>query len=185
MRLQTEETVCHRRIALFLQQRNRQEFALRFAHFSAVGIQMQHMEPLRAPFMPEIRLALRDLIGVMREDIVDAAAVQVERFAGKFHADAGAFDMPARIAEAPRALPFQLLIVKLGLREPEHKIEVFLLEVVEPVILIEIRGIEVDIAARDIGIALFEQLLHSGNELRNASGCRLHDFRCFSLLPES
>ena len=74
---------------------------------------MRHMAPLRAPRMAEVALRLRDLVRVVREGIVDAAAVQVEVFAVVFHRNAGTFDVPARIADAPRRVPFQGLILEL------------------------------------------------------------------------
>ena len=58
MALQAEEAINQRIIPLFFQQGNRQELALGFAHFSGAGIQMVHMEPLRAPLMPHIAFAL-------------------------------------------------------------------------------------------------------------------------------
>ncbi len=70
------------------------------------------MEPVVAPFMPKIGFALRNLIGMVRENIVDTAAVQIEGFPQMLHADGGALDMPARISHAPRAFPFQFLILK-------------------------------------------------------------------------
>ena len=74
---------------------------------------MRHMAPLRAPRMAQIALALCDLIRVVREGIVDSAAVQVKIFAVVFHRNAGTFDVPARIADAPRRVPFQGLILEL------------------------------------------------------------------------
>ena len=65
-----------------------------------------YMEPVITPFMSDVRLTLRDLIRMMREDIVHTAAVNIHVFAQMLHADAGAFDMPARISYAPRTVPF-------------------------------------------------------------------------------
>ena len=72
--------------------------------------------------MPDICLALRNLVRMVREDIIHTAAVDVEPLAEIFDADAGALDVPARIAEPPRAFPFQLLIVEFRFGEPKHKI---------------------------------------------------------------
>ena len=112
------------------------------------------MEPIVAPLVPDVCLGLRDLVGVMREGVVDAAAVNVQIFAQMLHADAGAFDVPAGIANSPRAVPFQLLVVKFGFGEPKNKVgfvslvvirlhaltdsdfQIFLLKVVEHVILL-------------------------------------------------
>ena len=50
------------------------------------------MEPLRAPCMAKVAFGLRNLVGVVREGIVHAAAVQVEVFAVVLHGDARALD---------------------------------------------------------------------------------------------
>ena len=71
------------------------------------------MEPLRAPIVAEIRLGLGYLVSVMRESVVDSSAVQVEVFAVVFFFFSGALDVPARLSEPPRRLPFELLILKL------------------------------------------------------------------------
>ena len=64
--------------------------------------------------------------------------------------------MPARVANTPRTIPFKLLVIKFRLGEPKNKVclialisvlfntftnsdsEVFLLEVVEDVLLVEL-----------------------------------------------
>ena len=71
------------------------------------------MEPVIAPLVSEISLGLRDLIGVVRKGVVDPAAVDIEIFAEVLHAYAGALNVPAGISHAPRAVPFEFLIVKL------------------------------------------------------------------------
>src|SRR3546814_3545820 len=53
--------------------------------------------------------ALRDLVLVVREDEIEAAAVDVEDLAQVFQRHRGAFDVPARAAAAPGALPARLL----------------------------------------------------------------------------
>ena len=50
-------------------------------------------------------LALRYLAFVMREDVVNAAGVNVERFAKILDGHGGTFYVPAREAFAPRAIP--------------------------------------------------------------------------------
>ena len=56
--------------------------------------------------------------------------MQIEVFTEVLHADAGAFDMPAGVAYAPRAVPFEFLVFKLGLREPENEISLIALVLV-------------------------------------------------------
>ena len=77
--------------------------------------------------MPEICLALRDLVRVVREGVVYAAAVDIEPLAEIFERYCRAFDMPAGITDAPRAFPFQLLRVELRFCEPEHEISLIAL----------------------------------------------------------
>ena len=53
-------------------------------------------------------LALRNLVLVMREDEILAAAMDIQRLAEVLHAHRGALDVPARAAHAPRGLPRRL-----------------------------------------------------------------------------
>ena len=122
MTLQAEQAVNNGVIALLLQKRYRQKFPLGFGHFSAFRVQMMHMEPVAAPFMTEISLRLRNFIGVVRESIVNAAAMDVQILPEMLEADAGALNMPAGIADAPRGIPFERLIFKFRLGKPQHKV---------------------------------------------------------------
>ena len=83
---------------------------------------MVDMEPVLAPLMSQICLALRDLIRVMGKDIIDTAAVEIEGFAEVLDADARTLNVPSRVSDAPRTIPFQLLVLKFGFRKPEDKI---------------------------------------------------------------
>ena len=67
------------------------------------------MEPIIAPFVTEISLALRYFVGVVRESVVNAAAMDIKVLAEIFERNSRALDVPARISDAPRAVPFQLL----------------------------------------------------------------------------
>ena len=122
MALQAEQAVAQRVVALLLEQRDRQEFALGFGHFAAGGIQVHDVHPVVAPVVADVALGLRDLVRVVREGVVDAAAVDVQILAEVLHRDAGALDVPAGVADAPRGIPLERLILKLGLGEPEHKV---------------------------------------------------------------
>ena len=82
--------------------------------------------------------------------------------------------MPAGVADSPRGIPFKLLVVKLGLGEPENKVclvslicvllnalanaylKIFLLEVIEHVIFIQLGCIKIAVSASLVCIALFE-----------------------------
>ena len=83
---------------------------------------MLYMEPVIAPFMSEITFRLCDLIGVMWENIIHTAAMDIHVLAEMFDTDAGAFNMPSRITDAPWAIPFQCLVFKFGFGEPEHEV---------------------------------------------------------------
>ena len=149
--------------------------------------------------MTEIGFALRDLIGVMRKGVVHAAAVDVEVFAVVLFADAGALDVPAGIAQAPRRFPFQLLILKFGFGEPEHKVgfvalvlvllhavahadsQILLVHVAEHVVGAQLGGVKVDVAAGKIGVALFEQNRDHVDKLVDTVGSRLHHVGAFDV----
>ena len=83
---------------------------------------MVDMEPLGAPGVAQVALGLGDLVGVVGEGVVDAAAVEVQILAVVLHGDAGALNVPAGIAHAPGGIPLQGLILKLGLGEPEDEV---------------------------------------------------------------
>ena len=115
-----------------------------------------NMEPVVAPLVTQISFTLSYLVGVVRECVVDTAAVKVKIFTKMLHADAGAFNVPAGISHTPGAFPFKLLIVKLGLCEPENKVslvslvavlvntltdsnsQVFLVEVAENIVFLQL-----------------------------------------------
>ena len=100
--------------------------------------------------------------------------------------------MPAGIAHAPGRIPFQGLVLELGLGEPQDEVvavalvgvflhaladahhQVLLLVLVEHIIFLQLGGIEIHVAAGQIGIALFQQALDHLDELLDAVGCRLH-----------
>ena len=199
MALQTEQTVDQRVVALFLEQRNGQKFALGLGHFAGFRVEVVHMEPVVAPLMAEIGLGLCNLVRVVREGIVDAAAVDVEVFAEVLHADAGALDVPAGVADAPRGVPLERLILKFRFCEPEDEVvfvalvdvllhaltdadlEVLLLVVVEHVVFFQLGRVKIHVAAGKIGIALGKQSLNDVDILGNAVGGRLDDVRALDV----
>ena len=63
---------------------------------------------------------LSNLVLVMGENIVDAAAMNIERVAEILHRHCGAFQMPAWTADAERRSPSRLLLVFRGF--PQHEI---------------------------------------------------------------
>ena len=54
-------------------------------------------------------LRLRDLVLVVGEDVVDAAAVDVEALTEQGHAHRGALDVPARVSPAEAGVPTDLV----------------------------------------------------------------------------
>jgi hypothetical protein len=90
------------------------EVALALGHLVAVDEQVRAVEPMRGETLHAGRaLGLRDLVLVVREAEVDAAAVQVEGGAEMLQGHRGALDVPARTTFAPRAGP--VVVAVLGL----------------------------------------------------------------------
>ncbi len=134
------------------------------------------MHPIIAPFVAEIALRLGDFVGVVGEGVIYAAAVDVEVFSQMLHADAGALDVPAGVADAPGGVPLQGLVLELALGEPEDEVvlvalvrvlldalahadvQVVRVEVVEDVVLFQLAGVEVDVAAGEVGVAGVHEL---------------------------
>ena len=176
MALEAEETVGEGIIALFLKQGHGEELAAGLAHLAVAGVQVVNMHPEIAPMMAEIGLGLGDFVSVVGESVIDAAAVDIKVFAEVLHGNAGALNVPAGIADAPGGIPFQCLILELGLGEPEDKVvlialvgvlidalahtdsEIVLIEVVENIVALKLGGIEVHIAAGEVGIAGVKEL---------------------------
>ena len=114
------------------------------------------MHPIVAPLVAKVSFRLGDLVCVVRECVVNTAAVNVKVLTEVLHGDAGALNMPAGVTNAPGTVPLKLLIVKLGLCEPENEVslvslvvvlfnalahailKVFLLKVVENVVLLKL-----------------------------------------------
>ena len=199
MALQAEQAVDQRIVALFFQKRYRQEFTLGFGHLAVRGVQMMDMEPVIAPFVTEIGLRLGNFIGMVRKRIVDAAAMDIHILAQMLDADAGALNMPPRIADAPWRIPFERLIFKLGLGKPEDKIvlvalvfvlldaftnadlQILLIMIVEYIVFFQFGGVKVDIAARKIRISLIQQGFYHMDKFRNAVRGRFDNLRYFDV----
>src|SRR5713101_6473789 len=74
-------------------------------HLHAVREQMLPMYPVADDRVAERALGLRDLVLVVREDVVDAARVDVEAVAEVLRAHRGTLDVPARETRSPRRVP--------------------------------------------------------------------------------
>ena len=111
------------------------------------------------------------------------------------NADAGALDVPAGIAHAPRRIPLECLILKLRLREPKDKIilialvrvllhaladtdfEIFLVVVVKHIVFFQLRCVKIHVSSCDIGVALVKQRLDDVDILRDTVRRRFNDVR--------
>ena len=147
------------------------------------------MEPIIAPLVTYIRLTLGNFVGVVGESVIYAAAMDIEILAKIFHAYARAFDVPAGVSDTPRAIPLELLIVKLGLCEPENEVrlvflvcvllnaltdtdrKIVLLEVVENVVLLQLRGVEVYVSTCLVSVSLFDKRCDDLDKAVDARGC--------------
>src|SRR5216117_1883111 len=72
---------------------------------------MLAMHPESDEGLSRDRLALGDFIFVVRENVVDGAAMNVERFAKLLHRHRRTLDVPARAARAEWRLPVRLVFV--------------------------------------------------------------------------
>ena len=142
--------------------------------------------------MTQIALALGDLVGVMGEGVVHAAAVQIQVLAVVLHGDAGALNVPAGVAHAPGGVPFQRLILELRLGEPQHKVvlvalvgvllhaladahgQILLVVVVEDVVPLQLAGVEVHVAAGQIRVTGVDELGDDLDIVVDEAGGRLH-----------
>ena len=81
---------------------DRHGVARRLRHLHAVGEQMLPVHPVTDRRVAIRAFGLRDLILVVREDVVDTAGVQVEALAEVLRAHRRTLDMPARKPATPR-----------------------------------------------------------------------------------
>ena len=112
------------------------------------------------------------------ENLDNAAAAYsklIAKIAVVLHGNAGALNVPAGIAHAPRGVPFQSLILKFGFCEPEDEIvlvalvgvlfyalpdahgQIFLVVVVEYIVARQLGRVKIHVAAGKIGIAGVQQ----------------------------
>ena len=81
------------------------EVALGLGHLLAFNEEEADVEPVAGEGLVRARLALGDLIFVVREHEVFAAGVEVEAVAEIFHGHGGALDVPAGATGAERGIP--------------------------------------------------------------------------------
>ena len=171
--LQAEEAVGQRVAAPVFQVLNGDKRAVGLAHLpAAANVQVGHVEPPRAPGVAQIALRLGNLVGVVRERVVHAAAVQVQILSVVLQGDGGALDVPARVARPPGGIPLQGLVLKLGFREPEDEVvhialvgvlfhalpdahgQVLLVVGVKDIIPPQFGGVKVHVSSGDVGVPL-------------------------------
>src|ERR1043165_9267801 len=87
---------------------------------------MRAVQPVPDEFLCCYSLALGDLGFVMREDVVDATAMDIDLLTEQCSRHRAAFDVPSRPARAPRGIPFYIAIVFVP-RLPQREVaDVFL-----------------------------------------------------------
>src|SRR5262249_3631960 len=94
------------RIVTFLQKiPQRKEIAFRFGHLFAFDKQMLPVNPKPHELPARDGLALCNFIFVMRENVVDAAAMNIQRFTEMFHRHGGTFQVPSGASLAKGCVP--------------------------------------------------------------------------------
>src|SRR5689334_8732702 len=84
---------------------NREKIPNRLGHFLLVHPHEAVVHPEAGEVHTRRTARLRDLVLMVRENEVFAAAMNIERLREMFHRHGGAFDMPAGASAPPRALP--------------------------------------------------------------------------------
>ena len=89
----------------------RVEITERLRHLLPLDREVFAMEPVIDELAAVCGFALRDLVLVVREHVVDAAGVDVEGEPEVFAAHRGAFEVPAGAAGSPRTVPLHIAVV--------------------------------------------------------------------------
>lgn len=98
-----EETVIQRFISLVNQYLQRQETSRAFAHLTCVIEQKFPVHPVLDPWMITCSgLTLRNLIGMMNRNGINASAVKVKLVTKICHAHGRTLNVPAGISPTPR-----------------------------------------------------------------------------------
>ncbi len=164
------------------------KIAKRLRHFSAIDHQMRDVEPGRGEVAPAGAAALGNFVFVVREDQIDAAAVEVEGFTEIFANHRRAFEVPARASFPPGRGP-EIFAILGAAGLPEHEVadtlffvfigigalglgatelELTFVEVGEFSVFRKRSDVEIDRAVlRGIGVAFFDELLDHGDLLRD------------------
>ena len=71
---------------------------------------MRAVQPIAHKLLSRDAFALRDLRFVMREDVVDPAAVDIDLVAQQRCGHGAALDVPAGTTRSPRGIPFYVAV---------------------------------------------------------------------------
>ena len=108
------------------------KIAERFRHFLIVDQQVCAMHPVAHKFFPGHAFALRNLCFMMRKNVIDAAAVNVELIAEQCRGHGATFDMPPRPSPPPGRIPANIAVLFIP-RFPKREVaDVFFLVLVAP-----------------------------------------------------
>ncbi len=163
--------------------------ALGLGHLGSVHQHVPGVKPEAGEGLPRGALGLGDLVGVVGEDQVDAAGVDVDRLPEMAHGQNAALQMPARTARTPGGVPHRHVALLGSLAAfPEHEVTgVFLVvrlisrgsaallqrghvQLSQPSVGREPRDVEVDRSVRLVGQIAFHQRFHQSDHLRHVLG---------------
>ena len=147
-------------------------------HFRRTHLQQAVVHPHARERRVVVRLRLGQLVLVMRELQVQAAAVDVERLAEVLHAHGRALDMPPRTPRSPRRLPGRLARLRplpqreiagvallLAHLDARPRFQLLRVAVAQLAVVGVLAHLEVDVAAGGIGVPLVDQSLDHGEDL--------------------
>ena len=191
MAAECKVAVVERVEAAFHEERDGQEFATGLTHlaklslgravfklFFACSAEEFSVHPEAAERNAVRAFALGDFVRVVNADMVRAAAVDIERWTVVLHGHGGAFDVPTRETNAPRAVPFHSALLVGWAELPESKVsgvtlfahvdaatlaEVFHVEAGKVRVARELEAVEVDAVRSAVGKALFFERLYQVN----------------------
>nr|GEU28296.1 hypothetical protein [Tanacetum cinerariifolium] len=118
-----DEEADHFGIEFFQHVADGEEVAQRLGHLFVIDADKAVVHPVIDHLAAERAFGLGDLVFVVRELQVRAAAVDIEMFAQQRRAHGRALDVPARTALAPLGIPFHFLGFRLLRRFPQHEVE--------------------------------------------------------------
>src|SRR3989344_843981 len=156
--------------ALFFKLRKRVIVAERLGNLFSFKQYESYVHPYLRELLSRCSLALGYLVRVVHGNMVNAACVDVQRFAKVFHRHRGAFYVPAREPFAPWRIPFHLarLFREFPKREvrgiflPAHfhalaGLQPFLVKPRQLAVILELRGIEINAVFRGISVPFLFQ----------------------------